>query len=156
IQFGSPTSRFFRDSVEAPWFAYWLKDKGKLDVPEALTFRAGDNTWQRHDSWPPKTGVTTKRLYFQANGRLGRDAPTGAASHNDANVSDRAHPVPYRARPIAPMFGGPIQSTWPLWQVDDQRHVHLRPDVLSFETEPLADDVAISGRVIGKLFASTT
>src|SRR5262249_36214981 len=28
--FGAPTSRFFRDSVQTPWFAYWLKDKGKL------------------------------------------------------------------------------------------------------------------------------
>ena len=42
IDFGSPTSLYFRQHVSAPWFAYYLKDKGTLDVPEALTFEAGD------------------------------------------------------------------------------------------------------------------
>ena len=40
--------------------------------------------------------------------------------------------------------------------MDDQRHSHHRPDVLSFETEPLADEVTISGEVMAKLFAATT
>ncbi|HSR91110.1 MAG TPA: CocE/NonD family hydrolase, partial [Gemmatimonadales bacterium] len=29
ISFGSNTSEFYRDSVQAPWFAYWLKGKGQ-------------------------------------------------------------------------------------------------------------------------------
>jgi predicted acyl esterase len=29
IQFGSATSTYFRDQVQAPFFAYWLKDKGR-------------------------------------------------------------------------------------------------------------------------------
>ena len=155
IQFGSNTSAWFRETVEAPWFAYWLKDKGKLDLPEALTFRPGSNQWQRHDSWPPKTGVTARKLYFQANGRLSWEAPTGATGF-DRYRSDPARPVPYRERPIRPLYGGKVPSTWSLWQVDDQRHGHLRPDVLTFETEPLAEDVTISGRVLARLFASTT
>jgi putative CocE/NonD family hydrolase len=157
IQFGSPTSQWYRESVEAPWFAYWLKDKGKLDLPEALTFRAGTNTWERHDSWPPKSGVVTKGLYFHENGVLSWDKPTTASPQAfDSYVSDPAHPVPYRQRPIFPLYGGRPPSTWPLWLVDDQRSAHLRPDVLSWETEPLAEDVTISGRVIADLFASTT
>ena len=63
---------------------------------------------------------------------------------------------PYRLRPIAPLYGGKVSSTWPTWLVDDQRHAHLRPDVLSFETDPLAADVTISGQVVANLFASTT
>lgn len=155
IKFGSPTSAFFRDSVEARWFAYWLKDKGTLNQPEALTFRAGANTWQRHDTWPPKTGVTERRLYFNSAGRL-TWTPPPAGTAFDSYVSDPAHPVPYRARPIVPLYGSKPRSSWPLWQVDDQRHSHLRPDVLSFETEPLAADVTISGKVLARLFASTT
>ncbi|MEO8452449.1 MAG: CocE/NonD family hydrolase [Gemmatimonadota bacterium] len=157
IQFGSNTSEWFRQSVEGPWFAYWLKDKGKLDLPEVLTFRAGDNTWQRHSVWPPKDGVRAKQLYFLADGRLGWDKPSGGTAAFDSWISDPNRPVPYRRRPINPLEGvGNVPSTWRLWLVDDQRHADLRPDVLSFETEPLADKVTITGRIAAKLFASTT
>ena len=155
IQFGSQSSRYFKESVEAKWFAYWLKDQGKLDLPEALTFRPGANQWQRHDSWPPKGGVSQKNLYFQANGKLSWDKPTAVAGV-ESFLSDPARPVPYRARPIVPLYGSQVRSSWPLWQVDDQRHSHLRPDVLSFETEALAADVTLSGKVLASLFTSTT
>ncbi len=155
IQFGSNTSEYFRQSVEAPWFAYWLKDQGTLDLPEALTFRPGTNEWERHDAWPPKTGVTARSLYFEPAGRLGWERPA-AASGFDGYVSDPAHPVPYRERPIYPLYGGPVRSTWPIWLVDDQRLSHLRPDVLSYETGPLDADLTISGKVAARLFVSTT
>lgn len=154
IQFGTETGPFFRDSVEAPWFAYWLKDKGKLNLPEALTFRPGSNTWERHDAWPPKRGVTARNLYLGPRGTLGWTAPTGEGV--EQFVSDPAKPVPYRSRPIFPLYGGTPASSWPLWQVDDQRHSDGRPDVLTFRTEPLAEDVTISGRVLANLFAATT
>src|SRR4029453_3029093 len=76
VQFGSATSTYFRDQVQAPWFAYHLKDKGKLDLPEALTFEAGSNTWKRWDAWPPKTSVSSKPLYFSSGGRLIWTRPT--------------------------------------------------------------------------------
>lgn len=155
IQFGSNTSVLFRERIEAPWFAYWLKDKGTLDLPEALTFRPGSNTWQRHDAWPPVSNVTPKSLYFHADGRLSFEKPTAAAGF-DSYVSDPARPVPYRQRPIHPLYGGAVPSTWSIWLVDDQRHAHLRPDVLSYETETLTEDVTVSGRVLARLFASTT
>jgi putative CocE/NonD family hydrolase len=40
--------------------------------------------------------------------------------------------------------------------VEDQRFVHNRPDVLSWETEPLKEDVVVAGALTAKLFASTT
>jgi len=154
IKFGTNTAAWFRETVETPWFAYWLKDRGKLDLPEALTFRPGSNQWQRHAAWPPKSGVATRQLYFHSNGKLGWERPTGEGV--ESFRSDPARPVPYRKRPITPLYGGKVPSTWPVWQVDDQRHAHLRPDVLSFETEPLTEDVTISGRVLARLFAATT
>lgn len=156
IQFGYQTSAWFRETVESPWFAFWLKDEGRLDLPEALIFRAGANAWQRYDAWPPKRGVATKRWYLQAGGTLGFEPPPAAGSTFDAYVSDPARPVPYRQRPITPLYGGPVPSTWPTWLVDDQRHAHLRPDVLSYQTEVLSEDVTIAGQVTANLFASTT
>ena len=73
----------------------------------------------------------------------------------DEYVSDPAHPVPYRQRPIQPTYF-PGGSKWSTWLVEDQRFVDDRADVLSWETPPLDADVTIAGEVVAHLFASTT
>jgi uncharacterized protein len=152
IDFGSDTSKYFREKVQAPWFAYWLKDKGPLDLPEALTFQSGSNKWERYDAWPPRDGVERKKIYFHQAGRLSFDEP--GSDGFESYISDPAHPVPYRHRPIEALYGGP--SGWGPWLVEDQRFVYERPDVLSFETEPLTSDLVIAGEIVAHLFASTT
>jgi uncharacterized protein len=46
IKFFSDTSLYYREQIEAPWFAYWLKDKGSLNISEAITFQTGANEWK--------------------------------------------------------------------------------------------------------------
>jgi uncharacterized protein len=155
IDFGSNTAKFYRDSVQAPFFAYYLKDEGELRQPEALTFEAGANQWRRYDAWPARTGVTERRLYFGADGRLSFNAPKTTGAAFDQYLSDPAHPVPYRRRPIEPTYD-PRGSGWRPWLVEDQRFVDGRADVLSWTTEPLAEDLTLAGEVAARLFASTT
>jgi uncharacterized protein len=156
IDFGSPTSLYFRQHVLAPWFAYWLKDKGSLDEAEAETFEGGANMWRRWDSWPPHSSVP-KKLYMRAGHRLSFDAPVAAPGDSafDAYVSDPANPVPYRHRPIPPTYQ-PGGSGWTTWLVEDQRFADGRPDVLTWETEPLTQDVVVAGDIVAHLFASTS
>lgn len=155
LDFGSETSKEFRKNIEAPWFAYWLKDKGKLDLAEATTFEAGSNTWRKFDSWPPRANAGTRRLYFQKSGQLSFDPPSErSATAFDAFVSDPANPVPYRPRPIAPTFVPP--SSWSRWLVDDQRFLEGRSDVVNWKSAPLTQDMVIAGDVAAHLFASTT
>src|SRR5258708_13160171 len=45
---------------------------------------------------------------------------------------------------------------WYTWLVEDQRFVEQRPDVLSWQTEELKEDVTLAGAVTAKLFAATT
>ena len=73
IDFGSATGKYFREEIQAPWFAYWLKGKGKLDLAEATVFESGSNEWKRFDHWPAKEG-TSRKLYFRAGGQLSFDA----------------------------------------------------------------------------------
>ncbi|MBI2073390.1 MAG: CocE/NonD family hydrolase [Gemmatimonadetes bacterium] len=155
ISFDNPTSQYFREQVQAPFFAFFLKDKGSRNFPEALTFEAGSNQWRRWDAWPPKRQTDDRNLYFHPDGRLSFDAPAGGSNAFDAYVSDPAHPVPYRHRPI-PATYFPGGSGWPTWLVEDQRFVKHRPDVLSYESEPLTEDVTIAGDVVARLFAATT
>ena len=151
IDFGSATAAYYRRDVLARFLAYYLKGKGNLDQPEALTFRTGKNEWVRHDAWPPKRNVVARQLYLQADGKLSFDAPpTTVREVFDSYVSDPANPVPYRPRPID------VRSGWTTWQVEDQRFVDHRPDVLGWTSDPLNEDVVISGKIVAHLFAATT
>ena len=149
IDFGSPTAAYYRKNILAPFFAYYLKGQGSAERPEALTFRTGRNEWVQHSEWPPKEDVAEQRLYFQSDRKLSFTAPPAAEAY-DSYVSDPANPVPYRPRPIQ------VRTGWPVWLVEDQRFVDRRPDVLSWESDTLTDDVTVSGKIIANIFASTS
>jgi putative CocE/NonD family hydrolase len=156
IDFGSATGKYFREEIQAPWFAYWLKGKGTLDLAEATLFEAGSNEWKRFDKWPA-SAATPQRLFFRANGMLSFDAAphTPDALAHDSYVSDPAHPVPYRKRPVEITYDV-RGSHWRPWLYEDQRFVDDRPDMLTFRTGPLTEDVTIAGTIEAHLFASTT
>ena len=156
IPFNSDTGKYFREQVEAPWFAYWLHDKGKLPLEEALLFQTGSDTWTRFDAWPP-SDAQKKSLYFGADGKLSFDAPkSDAADTSDSYVSDPANPVPYRNRPVDETYPSDHPGRWYTWLVQDQRFVEKRPDVLTWKTDELQENVTLTGQVTAKLFASTT
>jgi len=154
INFDSSTGETFRKNIQARWFSYYLKGKGEGNFAEAITFQTGSNTWKTYDNWPPKEAVK-KNIYFREDGKLSFEKP---ASNNtdafDSYISDPAHPVPYRTRPVEETYSP--GSRWYTWLTEDQRFVHNRPDVLSWETETLEEDVTVTGTITAKLFAATT
>jgi len=152
VSFGDATGAFFRAKVQAPWFAFHLKDKGPAAQPEALMFQTGSNKWVTHEKWPPPQAVS-KKLYFHPEGKLAFAPPAEAAKAYDKYVSDPANPVPYRPRPVTPTYPG---REWQEWMVEDQRFTQNRPDVLTYQTEPLTEDVVVAGSMVAKLFASTS
>ena len=156
ISFGSDTALYFRQKIEAPWFAYWLKNKGSLPLKEALLFQTGSDTWVQFDSWPPRN-AQSRNLYFHEDGKLSFEAPqSNTPQAFDNYVSDPAHPVPYRQRPIDMTYPLDHPGGWYTWLVEDQRFVDQRPDVLTWQTDELNEDLTLAGQVTAKLFASTT
>jgi len=152
ISFGSSTGLYFRSQIQAPWFAYYLKDKGKLSEPEAVTFQTGTNKWTSFDRWPPKEGA--RLLYLRQGKKLSFQPPPPNSQDFDSYTSDPANPVPYRKRPIQATYGP--GSGWSTWLVQDQRFLEARTDVLSWRSDVLDNDLTISGNVTAELFASTT
>ncbi len=172
IKFAAPTAWQYREKIQVPFFAHYLKDRpialdleltggpskvkaGNGDLPEVLSFRTGANAWESYDQWPPR-GASTRKLFLHEGGRLAFEPPAVAEGEKpgfDEYFSDPAKPVPYYARPISPLYAN---RQWTEWLVQDQRFVHLRPDVLSYETEPLAQDIDVVGPVVAQLFASTS
>lgn len=154
VNFDSSTGVYFRREIQAPWFAYYLKDKGKLKEPEAVTFQTGTNKWTSSDAWPPREAVA-RDLFLSAGRKLSFAKPAGTnAQESEEYSSDPANPVPYRKRPIQATYGP--GSTWNTWLVQDQRFLQGRSDVLSWQTEILDKDLVITGDIVAHLFASTT
>jgi uncharacterized protein len=146
VNFGSKTGVFFRSQIQFPFFEHYLKGHDGGVLPKAYVFETGSNVWKKYDAWPPKSAAA-KTLYFRADGKLTFDAPTEKVGV-DEYVSDPAHPVP---------FVNYTTDTVPQrYMDDDQRFASRRPDVLTYETEPLTEDVTIAGPVRPKLKVAST
>lgn len=159
IRFGSDTAKYFREHILRPYLAQYLKDGApKANIAPVTTFQTGSNQWQRLDRWPQACAegcpATDRALYLQPDHRLGFAAPARGADY-DQYVSDPAHPVPFRARPIQPIgYDGGL--TWPQWLVDDQREASGRTDVATFVSDPLTAPLTIAGAPQVHLVASTS
>ncbi len=151
VRFGHATGIAYR-TLQTKWFANWLKGEGDGKFAEATVYDAGSNEWRTFDTWPP-AAAEHRHLYFRAGGGLSFDPPTAAAG-DDQYVSDPAHPVPYRPRPVERTYSR--TSRWRRWETEDQRFVDGRPDVLTWQTGPLTEDVTLAGNVVAHLYAATT
>ncbi len=145
--FGAKTSEWFRENIELPFFKYYLKDEGKPDLPKATIFISGSNEWHKFNEWPPKNTVE-KTLYFGSNGRLSFDAQKTKVASFDEYVSDPNAPVPYQ--------DGIQAHRTREYMLDDQRFAERRPDVKTYKTDTLKEDITLTGPVIADLFSSTT
>src|SRR6201994_2820863 len=140
VQFGAKTSDYFRQNIQFPFFEHYLKGKGAAQ-PKAVVFETGTNVWRHFDEWPPKA-ATAKTLYFHAGGKLTFDPPTEVQSRDDYE-SDPNHPVP--------LVGYTTDTVPQRYMVDDQRFASERPDVLTYVSDTLEEDVTIAGPISPKL-----
>jgi putative CocE/NonD family hydrolase len=141
-----PTATFFTDSLEVPFFNHYLDDGPAPRNYEAALFETGANTWRFFDLWPPRERLE-QSWYLRPGGGLST-APAPSSAGYDEYRSDPARPVPYTAE-IANWYN-------PGFMVEDQRFASRRPDVLVYQTEPLAKDLTIAGPITVDLVVSTS
>jgi len=146
LTFGSNNSTFFQDEIELPFFRQYLKNAAPAALPKAYVFETGKNVWRKEEQWPP-ANVTTRKLYFQAGGKLSFAPPTQPTGF-DEYISDPANPVPFYSKPTLSMAREYMDA--------DQRFAQSRPDVLTYETDPLEQDLTVAGPISPTLFVSTT
>ena len=104
---------------------------------------APGNVWRVAHDWP--VDHTPVRFYMHRDGTLSRKAP----SEPDASLSYR-----YDPRDPVPTIGGAILSTDNAGP-RDQRPLMEREDILRFETEPLSEPLAVTGKVWAELHVSS-
>ncbi|MBF9223047.1 CocE/NonD family hydrolase [Hymenobacter ruricola] len=168
LTFGSNTAETYRQTLETPFFNFYLKDKGSFNPAEATVFNTGTNEWKTYAAWPP-AATQTRSIFLQENGHLAITGPENEVSmqlkesHNPhitrlpvvnkiipptQYLSDPANPVPYTA--------GVRGSRNNEYMIEDQRFAAKRPDVLSFRTETLANDLTVAGPITADLWVSTS
>jgi putative CocE/NonD family hydrolase len=151
VRFLSNTSDYYQQNIEIPFFQYHLKGIGDLtSLAEASIFFTGENQWKNLPQWPPAE-VKYETMVIGNNNELTVNPSfvakkTVTGMRYSEYVSDPAKPVPYtedihfrRTRE---------------YMTDDQRFASRRPDVLSFETPVLSQDLTLAGPVIANLLTS--
>ncbi|RZL35632.1 MAG: CocE/NonD family hydrolase [Rubrivivax sp.] len=157
VQFQQATSEQFQKEVLLPFFEQHLRadaeakaakaSNASAPIAKATVFETGTNVWRRYDAWPPKQ-TQARTLYFAPGGRLSFTPPASTQPEFDSWISDPAKPVPFIGYTA---LGVPQE-----YMAGDQRFAATRPDVLTFRSDVLEEDLTFAGPVVARLFASTS
>lgn len=133
------------------WFAHYLKGAdNKINETALVTYfvmgpwdgtTSKGNVWKRSDVWPVPSSATN--FYFNSNLEL-----TCSSEINEgtaAFVLDPANPVPTVGGRNLFLPSGP----------KDQQEIEKRDDVVVFTTQPLSQDLEVTGRLSLELFISS-
>jgi hypothetical protein len=154
VDFG-PEAVIRINDMEQQWFDYWLKgiETGIKDERPIQIFVMGDNVWREEDEWPLARTKWTP-YYIHSEGRANTSNGNGTLSpvppqteKTDSFVYDPNDPVPTKG---GSTLGMPANGP------QDQREVETRQDVLVYTSEPMVEDVEITGPLIVKLFAASS
>lgn len=145
VEFGAATSAHYQARIELPFFEHHLKGAPADPLPEASVFETGANRWREFPAWPPPT--TPRTLWLDDAESLTDAAPQVAAAR-DEFVSDPRRPVPFTQDIAVGMTKE--------YMTEDQRFAARRPDVLVYQTPPLAADLTVAGPIAADLWVSTS
>ena len=158
IDFGPEAQIELHDHLRR-WFDYWLKDidTGIMDEPPVNIFVMGggvtsNGRWRHENEWPlARTHYT--RYYLHSDGSANTRSGDGTlstvppgAEPPDRYVYDPANPAPtLRGNTLMIPHG-----------VADQRSTEDRGDVLVYTSDPLEQDLELTGPIKVQLFAASS
>lgn len=156
LDFGKASIVDLRE-IELRWFDHWLKgiSNGVEHDSSLRIFVMGSNEWRDEHEWPlARTEFTP--YYFHSGGSANSLEGNGNLSPIKPNDEPQDHYVYNPSFPV-PTRGGNTCCNPELvpWGVYDQRPIEYRTDILVYTSEPLKQDLEVTGPVTVKLYAST-
>jgi uncharacterized protein len=148
LQFGSPTSKWYQDNIEFPFFERYLKGVESVEPPaEATVFETGANEWRKLAKWPPANAKKTS-IFLGSKGSVGfrKESAPGKVNY----TYDPAKPTPY-LKEWETSRRAPGD-----WLAKDQSFLEGRPDQATFRSDPLTEDMRIGGPITADLWVTTT
>ena len=143
------------------WFDYWLKGirNGITEEPPVNVFVMGRNEWRRAADWPiPGTQYTP--YYLASGGNANSSFGDGSLATGAPSADEPADNYKYDPKHPVMTIGGSTCCSEDVTPVSmgprDQQQAEWRPDVLVYTTEPLEEDVEVTGPVSLVLYASSS
>jgi len=146
------------DGMQLRWFDHWLKGaRNGFDAEAPVrVFTMGINQWREEKEWP-LPGTDFRRFYLHSRGRANSALDDGALSTehpgdepSDVYLYNPLDPVPTIGGALCCYPGALQGGAW------DQREAEARADVLIYSTEPLEEDLEVTGPVKMVLYASSS
>lgn len=145
IYFGDSIATFYQKNIEYKFFTHYLKGNSKnaVALPEAYMFDTGKKVWNEFTNWPPKES-SKLNFYLNSNGKLEKEKSKN--NSYSEYYSDPNNPVPSSIN-----YGEYNGFTPRNYMSEDQRFALNRPDVVTFTTDYLTDDITLAGEIMAKL-----
>ena len=147
IYFGDSIATYYQKNLETKFFQHYLKENSKTDagLPEAVLFDTGSKEWKEFANYPPKNAQ--KINFYLTDGTLKNSPSTSESEY----FSDPNNPV--LSSDNLKDFNGFTPRNY---MSEDQRFAVGRPDVLTFTTDPLTEDLTVGGEIMAKLNIAST
>jgi putative CocE/NonD family hydrolase len=141
------------------WFDLLLKGEEnnfKEETPRVQYYTMGSNTWQSGDMWPPKNAEMTT-YYLNSSGEANSLYGDGTLSVEKPGSDDQPDTITYDPMNPVPSYGGNVCCTGNAVEggAFDQRKMESRQDILVYTTDPLEEDMEVSGFIESTLFISS-
>lgn len=150
IDFG-PEAAYPMVHMQLEWFDHYVRDGGtSLPRPPVTLFVMGENSWRHEDDWPVTRAEATV-WYLRSNGDANGADGGGVLQREAADSHEPTDNYVYDPEDPVPSAGGRYVGGG----VRDQRAKATRPDVLHYTSDPLAEDLEITGPLQLELYAST-
>ncbi len=147
IYFGDSIATYYQTKLETPFFKHYLKGNSKVDagLPEATMYDTGNKEWKEFSVYPPKNAQ--KVSFYLADGTLKKSSSSSVSEY----YSDPSNPV--LSSDNLKDFNGFTPRNY---MSEDQRFAVGRPDVITFTTDVLTEDLTLTGEILAKLNISST
>jgi hypothetical protein len=141
------------------WFDLLLKGEEnnfKEETPRVQYYTMGSNTWQSAEMWPPKNAEMTT-YYLKSSGKANSLYGDGTLSLEKPGSDDQPDTFTYDPMNPVPSYGGSVCCTGNAVEggAFDQRKMESRQDILVYTTDPLEEDMEVSGFIESMLFVSS-
>ena len=150
------SAEYFREEVEYPFFSRYLQGKGSGPASKVTVLPSGETMavpyvrsrksaangiqrpeWRHYSQWPPEHKKL--KLFLDLGNSLSTHPGDESGYFGYPLHFDPQHPVPYT--------GETLENFTREAFVSDQRFAARRPDVLTFRTPVLKDDLKVEGPV---------
>jgi uncharacterized protein len=158
VDFGAPAADYDENALTLAWYEYlFLGKQNQFAGKPVRIFVMGDNKWRDEDAWPLERARATR---YELHAAAAANSATGSGKLFDHSVKLADQPDTFTYDPATPVptVGGPLCCDGEHLAPGprDQKDVEARQDVLVYSTDPLEQDVEVTGNVILDLFASTS